>query len=372
MSGTWYDANGDTFAPLEPPPGNDSWVGTDDADFSVNEAGESSPVVNGGDGNDTLEGLGGDDQIAGNAGDDYLFGGDGNDQLFGAAGDDWLDGGAGDDYMDAQPGNDTMIGGGGSDTVVFNGAPNEYSWVRVPGGWRVTDNVTEFGNDDGIDFVADDVEFVVYSNNGSGEEVLPTPCFLAGTRIMTSRGEVPVEALRAGDLVVTLGLQGQWLRPVRWIGRRSVDCRRHPRPAAVLPVRILAGALGPGEPHRDLLVSPDHALYLGGALVPAEALVDGVHILRERAARRVQYFHVELDAHDVILAEGAAAESWLDCGNRAQFENAGLVVALHADFAAPTTRPQGCAARVESGPALERIRLHLADRQAVPQLRRHG
>jgi hypothetical protein len=370
MSGTWYDTLGDTFAPVYLPPGNDSWVGTEDADVGLDDSGGTTPVVNGGEGNDTLRGLGGGDQLAGNDGNDHLFGGGDDDQLFGGSGNDVLDGGDGNDFMDAQPGDDTMYGGASSDTVVFNGAAEDYTWERVAGGWRVTDNETLLGTNDGVDFVAEDVEWVQYNNNSGDPSNIPVPCFADGTRIMTARGEVPVEALRAGDLVVTLGLRGPWLRPVRWIGRRGVDCRRHPNPMAVLPVRILAGALGEGVPHRDLVVSPDHALYLQGVLVPAAALVDGVGILRDMGTRRVRYFHVELDTHDVLLAEGAAAESWLDCDNRAQFENAGLVVALHADFAGPAVQAQGCAARVESGPVLDRIRLQLALERAPADGRR--
>jgi hypothetical protein len=208
------------------------------------------------------------------------------------------------------------------------------------------------------------VEFFQFGNNAGEENNLPAPCFAAGTRIMTARGEVPVEALRAGDMVVTLGLQGPHLRPVRWIGHRAVDCRRHPRPDQVVPVRILAGALGPGVPARDLVVSPDHALHVEGVLVPAAALVDGHGVRRDRGVGKVQYFHVELDAHDVLLAEGAPAESWLDCGNRAQFDNGGLVVALHPDFAVdPAVR--GCAPRLAQGPALDRLRLRLAARRRV-------
>jgi hypothetical protein len=300
--------------------------------------------------------LGGDDLIAGAEGDDSILGGAGDDYLAGGGDSDTLLGGDDNDVLNGIPGNDCMYGGAGSDTVQMDGGPDGHVWVPTAGGWNVLDTNPNDG-DDGSDFVASDVEWVEYTGTG---EVQATPCFAAGTRIMTARGEVAVQALRAGDLVVTLGLQGPWLRPVRWIGRRSVDCRRHPRPAAVLPVRILAGALGPGVPRRDLVVSPDHGLYLDGVLVPAAALVDGSRILRDSATRRVRYFHIELDAHDVLLAEGAPAESWLDCDNRGQFENAGLVVALHADFAAAGTGARGCAPRVEAGPALERIRLRIA------------
>ena len=75
---------------------------------------------------------------------------------------------------------------------------------------------------------------------------LEVACFAAGTRILTDRGEVPVERLRAGDAVVSaLGA----IRTVRGIGRRHIDCTRHPRPLDVWPVRIWAHAFADGAPH---------------------------------------------------------------------------------------------------------------------------
>ena len=166
-------------------------------------------------------------------------------------------------------------------------------------------------------------------------------CFAAGTSLDTPGGPVAVEALRAGDLVLTAtGLP----RAVRWIGRRLLDLRRHPDPAAVQPVRILADALAPGVPRRDVLLSPDHALLIGGVLIAVRLLMNGATIRREATARSITYFHVELDSHDVLLAEGMAAESYLDTGNRGMFENAGLPLTLHPDFGA-----QNDQARREAG-----------------------
>jgi hypothetical protein len=376
MSGTWYTPGGAPRDPNESSPGDDSYLGTAGSDFSLNpETGEALPFVAGGEGNDVLDLGEGDDWGLGNDGDDIINGGGGNDLLQGAAGNDALYGDAGDDYLNAQPGDDTMHGGAGSDTAFFRGAPDEYRFIPLEGGgWRAEHvNPQDAFFADGTDVIGGDVEWFEfgYNNNGDLAQILPAPCFAAGTRIMTARGEVPVEALRAGDMVVTLGLQGPHLRPVRWIGHRAVDCRRHPRPDLVVPVRILAGALGPGVPARDLVVSPDHALHVEGMLVPAVALVDGHGVRRDRGVGKVAYFHVELDAHDVLLAEGTPAESWLDCGHRAQFDNGGLVVALHPDFAAdPTVR--GCAPRLAEGPALDRLRLRLAARRPAgePALRR--
>ena len=163
----------------------------------------------------------------------------------------------------------------------------------------------------------------------------PAPCFLRGTRILTERGEIPVEALRAGeDRVITRdGRPAQ----VVWIGWRELDGARHPRPQDVMPVRVLAGALAPGQPRRDLRLSPDHALALGGVLIPVRYLLNGATVVQEARPGRIAYYHVELDRHDILLAEGTAAESYLDTGNRGAFtEGAGATQPLSA------LRPRRC------------------------------
>ncbi len=187
------------------------------------------------------------------------------------------------------------------------------------------------------------------------------PCFARGTRIDTPDGEVPVEALEAGDRV---GLARGGSATVRWVGHRRVDLRRHAWPEAVRPVRVCADAFGPGLPRRDLRLSPEHALLLGGVLVPVHVLVDGAAVMQE-APDRVTYFHVELDRHDVILAEGLPAESYLDTGNRAGFAN-GAVTLLHPDFAPGLDAAEPCAPLVLAGPQVEAARAML--RQAAGPL----
>ena len=370
MSGTWYAPDGTPLDPNASSSGADSYVGTDVQDYWINDELETIYEIRGGEGDDTIDGQGGSDFLVGNENNDLLFGGDGNDSLSGGSGDDTLYGGADNDILNGIPGNDSVYGGSGSDTVELAGtsAGHSWQWVESAGGWNVVD--TDFSDgDDGQDFVASDVEWVSYGDSG---EILQTPCYAAGTLILTDRGEVPVEDLRTGDVVVTLGLSGSWLRPVQWIGRRRVDTRRHPRPQAVHPVRVRAGALAAGVPCRDLVVSPDHALFLDGVLVPAASLLDGIAIRQEApVAGRIEYFHVELDNHDVIFANGALAESWLDCGNRMQFDNAGLVVALHPDFAADAPAATACAPRIVDGPQLERIRRALPAREETAR-RRYG
>ncbi len=98
-------------------------------------------------------------------------------------------------------------------------------------------------------------------------EYAPPPCFVEGTRILTRNGEVPVEQLAPGDDVVAV-LAGQLL-PVIWVGRRTVDCTREDRPAEMWPFLVRAHAFGPGRPHRDLYLSPDHAVHVDGSWSPS-------------------------------------------------------------------------------------------------------
>ncbi len=186
------------------------------------------------------------------------------------------------------------------------------------------------------------------------------PCFAAGTRIGTPRGEVPVEQLRVGDQVLS-GFGGTV--PIVWIGRRTLWPPRSPDPASLWPVRICAGALGGGIPARDLLVSAEHAIYLDGVLVPAGLLLNGHGIVRA-PCREITYLHVELPQHDLLLAEGAACESYLDTGNRADF--GGAVVAMHPSFGETPNAiwlARACAPQCRSGPLLAAIRARL-DRPA--------
>jgi len=179
-------------------------------------------------------------------------------------------------------------------------------------------------------------------------------CFAAGTRIATPRGEVAVEDLRAGDLVETE--LGGTTEPVIWVGRRHLECRRHPTPQHAWPIRISAGAFGPGRPYRDLLVSPDHAIYANDVLIPAKRLVNGTTI-QQIAVDAIDYYHVELSRHDVLLANGLAVESYLDVNdNRGFFANGGGPVVLYPDLTALAWEANGCAPLVVTGPELEAAR----------------
>ncbi len=132
-------------------------------------------------------------------------------------------------------------------------------------------------------------------------------CFAAGTMIETVSGPRAVETLVEGDELWAFGR----IAPVTWTGNRTIEVAEIADRSLVLPIRIRAGALSAGLPERDLVVSPDHAIWLDGKLIPARLLVNGVSIVQENRTS-ITYYHVALDRHDIILAEGVQVESFLD------------------------------------------------------------
>ncbi len=144
-------------------------------------------------------------------------------------------------------------------------------------------------------------------------------CYLEGTRIAVSSTDAAlVETLKAGELVLTD--DGRQV-PVLWVGYQTVS-RAFADPLRAYPIRIKAGALGDTLPERDLLVSACHAILVDGVLVQAGALINGVSIVRETALpASFVYYHVELDDHSLILAEGVATETFIDNASRMSFDN---------------------------------------------------
>ncbi|HLI63051.1 MAG TPA: Hint domain-containing protein, partial [Terriglobales bacterium] len=193
--------------------------------------------------------------------------------------------------------------------------------------------------------------------SGIGTDITEAPCFVEGTRILTSQGEVPVEALQPGDLVVTRSGE---LMPVAWLGWARVDCRRHPNPKLVWPVRISAGAIADGIPDQDLWLSPDHAIFLEGVLIPVKHLLNRTTITQMHTDS-VAYWHVELPVHAVIFAQSLPSESYLDTGNRTQFTNGDTYLVLHPDFSARHW-DDACAPLCTHGPLLKTARSRLRQR----------
>ena len=167
-----------------------------------------------------------------------------------------------------------------------------------------------------------------------GDALAPV-CFGSGTLIRTARGDVAVESLAIGDLAVTAS--GGSCR-IRWIGHRTIDCGQHARAHDVAPVRVAAHAFGADLPKRDLFLSPGHPVLVGEGvdehLVPIMCLINGTTIART-TVESVTYWHVELESHDLLLAEGLPAESYLDWGDRPFFEEAADHVLSDPDFVVP-------------------------------------
>ena len=185
-------------------------------------------------------------------------------------------------------------------------------------------------------------------------------CYASGTRIATPAGMVAIEALRVGSPV--LSAFGGRVEVV-WMGWQVVNCRTHPRPAQVWPVRVRAHALGARLPARDLLLSPDHAIFVEDVLIPVRCLIDEVNIVQE-AVDTVTYYHVELPVHDVLLAEGLPAESYLDVGNWGAFAN-GVGGDLDGD-AGTIWAAQACAPQITGGAVLEKVRERLRKTRTLP------
>ena len=193
------------------------------------------------------------------------------------------------------------------------------------------------------------------------EQVTVIACYCRGTLILTPAGEVPVEELAIGDRIVALAGEE---RPIRWIGYRAYDGRFIAGNRQVLPICVTADAIASGVPARDLYLSPEHSLWIDGVLVQAKHLVNGATIVQADGIDRVEYFHVELDEHDVIFADGAAAETFVDCDNRLMFANGAEYARLYPSE--DRARWQFCAERLEwDSDELTDIRAALAWRAAA-------
>ena len=184
-------------------------------------------------------------------------------------------------------------------------------------------------------------------------------CYVTGTQIRTSRGgqiaDIAVEALRVGDLVVTASGAH---RPVRWLGHQTYRPKGAMRPRSLWPVRVAAGAFGDEKPSSDLLLSPGHSVCLGlidEVLVPIQELVNGSTIAYAEV-NEVTYWHVELESHDLLIANGLAAESFLEMGNnRTLFEN-GRGLGDPSPDAVGRTHANFCRRFVDAGPLLATMR----------------
>ncbi|MEH3116595.1 MAG: Hint domain-containing protein [Methylorubrum populi] len=224
-----------------------------------------------------------------------------------------------------------------------------------------------FTGQDGNSYILSSVplslgEIIIFNETNLGDYA--PLCFADGTAIRIIRdgieADIPVEGLRVGDTAVTASGEH---RPITWIGQRRLGGDRQPA-AEHAPVRVRAGAFGHGLPVRDLCLSPGHPVLVGadadnegGVLVPVMCLINGTSIARTDLAT-VTYWHVELDVHDILLAEGLPAESYIDLGTRSWFTGADGTL-VDPDFVAPGM-PGRCRPVAVDGPIVEAERARLA------------
>jgi hypothetical protein len=185
--------------------------------------------------------------------------------------------------------------------------------------------------------------FSVVPVAGGTDISLSTLCFLRDTVVATPNGQVPVQSLAIGDLVMTAsGIP----RPITWIGTGRVLANPRQRSAAT-PVVIRKGALDDNVPNRDLRVTKGHSLFIDNVLIPVEFLMNHRSIAWDDFAREVELYHIELETHDVLIANGALAESYRDDGNRWLFRNANDAWGLAVQ--------EPCAEIMTGGPAVDEI-----------------
>lgn len=342
--------------------GDDHLIGNAGEDTLYGNAGNDelrghadNDTLHGGDGNDQLYGDEGDDTIFGDAGNDELYGGEGNDELRGNAGEDKLFGRSGDDSLFAGKGDDILEGGEGSDTLTGGQGDDSFIYVAGDGAdtiidfnagntgtisdndssnndfidlsgfyddiWELhadqaDDGVLNQSNEgvDGADYsdntqfeTGDSLTFTGASADGSFFTVENTGviCFVAGTGIVTLRGEVPVEQLRPGDRVLTAD---NGFQPVAWIGRRHVPLHQLLSTPKLRPIRIHKEAF---NATRDLYVSHLHGIQMGQHLIRAKHLLERPGSGAERVdnASQVMYFHLFFERHEIVFANGVPAES---------------------------------------------------------------
>ncbi|NHN85311.1 glycosyltransferase [Acetobacter musti] len=244
--------------------------------------------------------------------------------------------------------------------------PGEYSVsysdtaLEIMSGGAVVDTITLASPIEGLDSGYFTSSAATGVTGASGFELNYIACYCPGTLIAVEDGEAAIETLRIGDSVRTASGE---LRPIRWIGRRSYAAVFVSRNKKLLPVTIRAGAIADNVPRRDLRVSPLHAMSIDGALIPASSLINGTSIVQDDQPGDVSYIHLELESHDLLLAEGAPSESYVEDGSRWMFQNASEYFELYPD--AVREEAVYCAPRIEGGERLATIWRNLADRAGL-------
>ncbi len=179
----------------------------------------------------------------------------------------------------------------------------------------------DFGADmDGLSIQREPDGGMTLSNDQSPNPNVSNTCFLAGTKILTDIGEKRIESLQIGDKIKT---HSGDFKSIKWVSIQTIDTKYPSNPLRRNPVRFKKGCLGNNLPKADLYTSPDHAMYIDGLLINAGALVNGVNIVSTQPSEGFKYYHIELDSHELIIAEGCPTESFLPQNEkRSDYDNA--------------------------------------------------
>ena len=216
--------------------------------------------------------------------------------------------------------------------------------INDPSNWSFNATPQDHSNPDvgGTTYASQDTNIVV--------------CFVEGTLIATPAGEVRVEELRTGDRILNAG--GEPVS-VKWIGHQTVSTVFGPA-ERLRPVRFAAGSLGDGLPHDDLTVTADHGMLVGGVICHAGALVNGTTITRVPLAEMGEsytVYHIETEEHEIILANGAPAETFIDNVSRRVFDNYAEFEALYGDVPEMDELPYPRAMSARQVPGRIRVKL---------------
>ncbi|WP_080504714.1 Hint domain-containing protein [Gluconobacter oxydans] len=217
------------------------------------------------------------------------------------------------------------------------------STIEIPGARDVINSTydsdsTSITTDTGVTVKVSGVYTSLYKQESGGNlyisaspiNSLPV-CFLSGSMIRTSKGDVAVEDIQIGDQVVTFDWRNNQdvIRPVIWTGKGHCKVRFDlPDDEAGWPVRVIKNAISDGVPYKDMLITAEHCLFFEGKFVPVRMLVNGQSIFYDKSITSYDYYHVETEQHSVITADGMLTESYLDTGNRRSFRQEGKVVSF--------------------------------------------
>lgn len=313
----------------------------------------------------------------------------------------------GQSAISALSGSSVKFGAGGGTLVIkpgsnvsilafksISGFENDGATIKIPGATGIT-SVSK--NGDSTDITTDNVytitvkgDFYDYEqnhnlyqlakdgslyisssprNNTNNDGVLV--CFLSGSMIRTSKGDVAVEDIQIGDKLVAFDWKNNKhiVRSVIWIGKaRAIVRPELSDDEAGWPVRIIKDAIAEGIPYKDMLITAEHSLFFQDKFVPARMLVNGCSIFYDRSIQSYDYFHIETENHSVIWADGMMTESYLDTGNRKTFAQEGSVVRLFPKGSEKTWHEDAAATLCVERDFVEPLFTTLADRAAAKGL----